>query len=109
VKTFAFDRRVLATHQLRCNLKSLAAEARIIRQETRRAGPPYRSALIQHRRGRLREESRYANLALGYLRGRAYRQIEKSCKMPASAERIIDKLKRVFEIEPRGVLVWLTT
>lgn len=78
-----YDARVAAIHSLRVNIKSLAAEARIIRQETRRAGPAYRNALAEHRRGRLRSEARYAHLAQAFIRGRAHREVEVKTREPA--------------------------
>lgn len=87
-----YDRRIAAIHKLRVNLKSLTAEARIIRQETRRAGPAYRDELTMHRRGRLREEARYTHLALAFLRGRRYRQVEHEGSKDVSAARLIKKL-----------------
>jgi hypothetical protein len=106
---FVFDRKVLATHQLRCNIKSLAAEAKIIRHETRRAGPLYRDPLAIHRRGRLREEARYAYLALGFLRGHKYREIERNAKELPSCDRVIEKLRRVLTTQPQDVSAWLNT
>src|SRR5688500_5552827 len=72
-----YEPRVAAIHRLRVNVKSLAAEARIIRQEERRAGPAYRYEMSAHRRGRLREEARYAQLALAFVRGKPYKSAER--------------------------------
>lgn len=99
--------RVMAIHKVRCNIKSLAAEAKIIRQEERRAGLEYRAALTCHRRGRLREEARYAYLALGYLRRRAYTQVERNAKVKPEWARLLDKLKRYINTQKVDVEDWL--
>lgn len=80
-------------YKLKVNVKSLAAEAKIIRNEERK----YRKRLSElvvkesalgyklryrrdnlndHRRGHLRREARSANLAYAFLRGRAYKDVE---------------------------------
>ena len=66
----------------RVNVKSLAAEARIIREEAVRRSltGKYKDALQSHRRGRLRHEARYAQLAYAFLRGRGYRQAEQKVR-----------------------------
>lgn len=71
--------------RLRVKIKSLAAEARIIRQEERRALrlstedpdrlPRYRT-LRDHRRQDVRTAARAALLAYAFLRGRAYATVE---------------------------------
>lgn len=57
---------------------SLAAEARIIRRETRRypGDHPTRLGLYFHRIQDVRQESRSACLAYGFLRGHTYQQLE---------------------------------
>jgi hypothetical protein len=81
--------------KLRCKLKSLAAEARIIRFEEQRARKGWRrlalkqiapdtqialhgeyDGLHRHRTHDLRIETRAALLAYAYLRGRDYRAVE---------------------------------
>ena len=108
VKPFEYKHHVAAIHRLRVNIKSLSAEAKIIRQEARRAGPGYREQLVLHRRGRLREEARYTHLALAYLRGRKYAQVEGGCKLPLDAAKLIEKLKRAgAQPEVYAVHTWL--
>jgi len=66
-----------ALAKLKVNVKSLAEEARINRLEAARTSDiETRCALAEHRRGRLRVEARYAQLAYAFLRGRPYRQAE---------------------------------
>lgn len=86
-----FDKKVFAIHCLRVNVKSLAAEAKIIRRETKRAGSVYRERLVDHRRGKLRAESRATQLALAFLRETPYRSVENT-KKPVPTGRIRDKL-----------------
>jgi len=171
--TPVFCGRVFAIHRLRVNVKSLAAESRIIRQEMRRVAPaidpvpvsssgdlsgiqakvlrthqhapemvslaelldaishsrmasrrsrearkrrrhksPYLAGLNTHRRLHVREEARYAHLALGFLRGRKYREIENKITkaMPVSPKRLAKKISGFFNIinlEPI-VVVWLS-
>ena len=103
-----YDRKVAAIHRLRVNLKSLAAEAKIIRHETRRAGPRYRDMLSLHRRGRLREEARYTHLALALLRGRTYRQVEKDGSKPVDPDRLAKKLSMgQHPFEQKCLIDWL--
>lgn len=68
---------------LKIKIMSLAAEARIIRAEERkwpRAGMAgMRFQLASHRRFDVRSEARSAQLAYGFLRGRAYRRMEAKC------------------------------
>lgn len=89
-----FDSRIHALHCVRCNLKSLIAESRIIRFETSRAAPVYRSSLIEHRRGKLRDELRYTHLALAFIKNRPYRLVERDSKKEVSITRLFDKISR---------------
>lgn len=80
---------------LKVKLKSLAEEARIIRKEenkakkeARRVGDVrvnwsmLREELHNHRVVIVREAARHTHLAYGFLRGRAYQQMEAKCKTP---------------------------
>lgn len=61
---------------LKVKIKSLAAEAAIIRHEEVRSRGDLRSALRRHRQIDVRRECRATLLAYGYLRGKTYDQIE---------------------------------
>lgn len=61
---------------LKVKIKSLAAEAKIIRSEERKAGPVLRYTLAEHRKGIVREVARESLLAYGFLRGLPYSRIE---------------------------------
>jgi len=85
----------LAIHKLRVNVKSLAAEARFIRQEFRlTSDEDIRGELHCHRVHRLRDESRYAQLALACLRGVPYKRVENKTNDPVSCDKLRSKLSR---------------
>ena len=71
-----------STIQLKVKIKTLAAEARIIKQEEQRAKKRRKTELLQslteHRKGVVRQEARLSLLAYGFLRGRSLQQIESS-------------------------------
>lgn len=93
--TYTYDPKVAAIHKLRVNVKSLAAEAKIIRHEERRAGYQYQTELALHRRGRLREEARYAQLALAFLRGKPYISVEcDKARKTVDYDRLANKVSR---------------
>lgn len=66
---------------LKVKVKSLEAEAKIIRLEERkhRKDDAIRNGLTQHRKTVVRIEQRATLLAYGFLRGKAYREIEPTC------------------------------
>lgn len=107
-----FENRVAAIHRLRVNVKSLAAEAKIIRAEEQRASHLYRSLLSAHRRGQLRDECRYANLALAYVRGRAYKSVEGPNSKRVDANRLAQKVARhtgfVKTFTADSVIAWVS-
>ena len=72
---------------LKVKVKSLAAEARIIRTEERR-NKYFRSGLAEHRRTVVRREARHTLLAYGFLRGRKYQQIENNAQNPPDWARV---------------------
>jgi hypothetical protein len=61
---------------LKVKIKSLADEARTIRAEEKKASGRVRQELHEHRVKDVRQETRAALVAYGYIRGRTYRQIE---------------------------------
>jgi hypothetical protein len=107
---YPYDSQVAAIHKLRVNVKSLSAEARIIRAEEKRAGCCYRNALHLHRVGRLREEARYAQLALAFVRGKPYRSVESDKSKPVTLSRLVKKVDAFFTIKgtpERQLAAWL--
>ena len=71
-KGVIIDRREM----LRIKLKSLVAEVRIIQTEERRMPQALAAEMRLHRRTVIRDASRDTHLALGFLRGRSYGQLE---------------------------------
>src|SRR4051812_18796322 len=67
---------------LKVKIKSLTAESHIIRQETARAQKSIRSELSHHRRTAVRQAARNTGIAYAFLRGKNYRDIERSPKTP---------------------------
>lgn len=80
---------------LKIKIMSLAAEAKIIRREEKRwpwgddDARPTRASLYFHRTWDVRNEARAALLAYGYLRGRAYAQLEYKCHEPPNWHRVM--------------------
>lgn len=69
------DRRRL----LKIKVKSLAAEARIIKHEEHKLPGLARGPLTEHRKNVVRRACRNTHLAYGFLRGRTREQIETRC------------------------------
>ncbi len=101
--------KVAAIHKLRVNVKSLAEEARIIRQEAKRCGREYRAVLDCHRRGRVRDEARIAQLALAYVRGMPYRRVESKAHVMPDVRRLVEKIGRNWKADSVSVEKWLKT
>lgn len=86
---------------LKVKLKSLAAEAKIIRLEEKK-NSHFRVGLAEHRRGIVRFEARHTLLAYGFLRGRSYEQLE-----PGAREKNNHPTwDRVREMVKKYGLVW---
>ena len=86
---------------LKVKIKSLAAEARIIRLEECRAKARNRKDLVVglagHRRGIVRTVSRSTHLAYRFLRGRPYRATERTCRTDPNwdaVQKMIEKYGR---------------
>lgn len=107
-KTYPYEKKVAAIHKLRVNIKSLASEASFIRREEKRCGIAYQWELSSHRRGRLREESRYTHLALAFVRGRTYSSVEQKAKVQVIAGKLHEKIRRhLYDVSPEMVTKWL--
>lgn len=76
---------------IKVKIKSLAAEAMIIRAEERKLAKtdPDRISLHFHRKFDVRREARSALLAYGFLRGRSYHNIEPIGSKPANRLRVM--------------------
>jgi hypothetical protein len=78
---------------LRIKLKSLAAEARIIRQEEVR-NKRLRYELSEHRRGVVRAAARNTQLAYAFLKGRTYRSVEAKATTPPNWKEVERMVKQ---------------
>jgi hypothetical protein len=88
-KTTIIDRREM----LRVKLKSLAAEAKIIRREEQRTHGVLRNELHTHRQQLIRRASREAHLAYGFIRGRTLVQMETTSRTKPNWDAIRKMLK----------------
>ena len=102
----------MRTDHLKIKIKSLAAEAAIIRHAERKARRRVdwvkahgsdndlfdaryaRESLSDHRRGVVRSEARHSLLAYGFLRGRAYSSMETVTHTPPDWARVKDLVGR---------------
>lgn len=100
------DRRLF----LKIKIKSLAAEAVIIRHHERRSlDHQIRSALREHRVGVVREECRATHLAYGFIRGKRRRLIEKQDVIPpATIAKAEGMVKRYGRYDAKAWTAWLT-
>lgn len=75
---------------LKIKIKSLAAEARLIKAEERKwpGTSTVRAGLQNHRIKDVRGEARSALVAYGFLRGRSYKRIERTTKTEPDWERV---------------------
>lgn len=82
---------------LKIKLKSLAAEARIIRrQELKTKGKwnSLREDLYIHRTRVVRRAARETGLAYGFIRGRAYPALERTCEVPPDWKEVGKMVKK---------------
>ena len=100
-----------AFHTLRINIKSLAEEARINREEARIATDvTVMNSIVNHRKGPLRREARYAQLSLAFLRDMPYRRMEsKTRDGNEPCDRYLTKKLRRFvdHVDSEAVRSWL--
>lgn len=101
----------LNIHRARVNIKSLAAEAAIIRKEMKGATLIHSCDLYNHRILKVRPEARLANLALAYLRGYTRSKCEKAPKTEIDPEKLLNKLKRfgLTGLTKIDIINWLKT
>ena len=81
---------------LKIKIKSLADEARTIRLEEKKwpGEDPKRLGLYFHRILDVRQEARSAQLAYGFLRKRAYKQLENKTRKPLDHKRIAELIRK---------------
>lgn len=82
---------------LKIKLKSLAAEARIIRAQELKTKRPYdalRESLHHHRIEVVRRECRATHLAYSLIRGRAYLDVERAGSSAPDWKRVTEMVKK---------------
>ena len=84
---------------LRVKLLSLAAESKIIRKEMLKYKGPTEiyQGLHLHRTIDVREESRASHVAMGFLKGLTYKQIESKCYQEPDWKRVWNLIKKYGE------------
>lgn len=95
-KGYIIDRREMLT----IKLKALAAEARIIRQAERRMPGGLGIEMRLHRIQVVRSASRHTHLALGFIRGRAYGQLEAKAYVQPDWDRVKKMVKHYSAMHP---------
>lgn len=78
---------------LKVKIKSLAAEARIIRVEEKR-NKDFRARLEFHRKHKVRPEARATLLAYAYIRGIPYKKVESDAKHQPDWNRVSTMVKK---------------
>jgi len=91
---------------LRIKVKSLAAEATIIRREERRVCGLVRWGLQQHRKTVVRRAARESLLAYGFLRGASYARMERACRDAPDFGAVAAVAKR-FGGDPVAMTAWV--
>jgi hypothetical protein len=79
---------------LKIKIKSLAAEARIIRREERKTTGRLREEMYQHRIGIVRQVTRNTLIAYGLIRGQTIEQMEPNRKSDPDWDAIDKMLKK---------------
>ena len=80
---------------LKVKIKSLAEESRIIRLEEKRSFGPQREGLYFHRIWNVRHESRAAQLAYAYLRGKRLEQVEQHSEMNYIRAKVLVRAEKI--------------
>lgn len=79
---------------LKVKIKSLTAEAKIIRREEQKARTIMQSGFLRkHRIFNLREEARASHIAYGFVRGRKFRQVENKTKPEDLSEGMLSNIQ----------------
>lgn len=84
---------------LKVKVKSLAAEARIIRHEERGSHGQLRNDLHSHRVHVVRREARATLLAYGYARGKTYASMERSPRSVPDWDKVERMIKKYSQLK----------
>lgn len=96
----------LSIHQLRVNIKSLAAESRYIRQEVEKRieERSHADALITHKCCRVKPEARLAQLALTFIKNKPRSFAENKFKIDVNAKKLYEKIVRFTSYKERPTI-----
>lgn len=93
---------------LRIKIKSLAAEAAIIRQEAKKTSGLVKYGLNQHRTGIVREHTRINLLAYGLIKRVPYSVMEQKTDTKVNFSKIVEIAKRFGETDEIAINEWIT-
>lgn len=98
----------------RVNIKSLTAEAKIIKDEIRRTNStPQKDMLHAHKVSKLKPEARLANLAMGWLKNKKRSEVENSFKKEVNLSDLVKKIKKYYgffnDVQTSVIDEWLKT
>ncbi len=91
---------------LRIKIKSLAAEAAIIRKEANKTNGMTKWSLNQHRTTIVREHARLNQLAYGLLRRVPYKVMEKKCDKAPDFKKVLELAVRFGEEDKKYLALW---
>ena len=94
------------TIHLKIKVRSLADEARSIRQEAKKESGMVKWGLNHHRTTVVRDHARHNLLAYGVLRGIPYRCMEDKCREAPDLERV-EKIAKRFGATEESVASWV--
>ena len=92
---------------LRIKIRTLQAEAQIIRHEERRTRGYEKHLLAEHRRGVVRRAARHNLLAYVHLKGVPYAKVEFNVKNEPNWQEVMRVVKR-FGGDPVHIIDWAT-
>jgi hypothetical protein len=94
---------------LRIKIKSLAAEATIIRNESHKAKGMTKWGLNHHRTAVVRRHSRHNLLAYGFLKGLSYEAMERNCADSPDFKMVLEIVKRFHDGAPIDgeLIMWI--
>ena len=98
-KTTIIDRR----EQLKVKVKSLAAEARIIRFQEQKSWGSLRDELYLHRITELRSEARHSHIAYGLIRGKSLSQLEQKSETSPKWDKVRAMINKYGPAEMRNM------
>lgn len=91
---------------LRIKVKSLVAEAQIIRQEANKTNGWVKWGLKQHNKDIVRRHTRHNLLAYGCLKGIPYKTMEKKCETSPNFKKV-QEIARRFGGTSEEVTAWI--